>query len=723
MKLVKKYITPILLLLLSIIVYKNWLNFSILSYGDYVYYFHESLSTFIPISVWKTNFGFGSVDILLWRTPQNIIYGLLGSLGLDLNIIDRFVVLWLWVILSWLSIYLLLKYIFKSKIAVFIGSLIFIFNTYSLSISSQGQLLISIAGCFAILSLLFFIKLMVERKLVYAALSILFLFLTASYDLRILYLAVLLLFSYFVFYILFIDKFRVTNFFKTSLYALVPMVGFGILSLYWIFPLMHSSSLTGNSILTRTLFGNEFLNINYAFTLFHPFWTGGVPAWFEVQEIPIYFWLIPFFVFLGLVFGIKNKLVLFFGLVSLVGIFLTKQVSIPFPFVYEFLFKYLPGFSAFREASKFYFLIIIGYSVLIAAFVEWILKKKRKKYVWKYETYSLLILIIGLFLWNTKPFLTGEIGSLLVSRKINHEYFTLRNYINSQNNFFRVAWIPTSSRWHISTDNHPEVSVVSMLMAGPWETLSEKGKPSNDLGGEMINSFLQQENANDIFDSSSIKYIVIPQQEEAEADVFIPYGKTKKYYLDQLDHLDWLKRIDIGTKSIIVYENKDSVPRIFTTNTATFSGRFNSYSDPVSRIPNTKFSSVSSTEYTVKISQIKNPLYLHFSESYHPDWKIHIGEFNWVNALLDKNYFLSDANHYKNQFGLNSYLIDPNKICKRFVCQRNKDGSYTIDITLYFVPQVYLYVGGIITCFSLATIVGYVIYNLIKYSPREEKDV
>jgi len=715
MRIVKQYITPIVLFLLSLVVYKNWLNFSILSYGDYVYYFHESLSSFIPISVWKNNFGFGTVDILLWRTPQNIIYGLLGNAGFDLNVIDRFIVLWVWIIISWLSIYLFLKYIFKSRLAIFVGSVIFIFNTYSLSISSQGQLLISIAGCFAILSLLFFIKLMNERKIIYAFASIISLFLTASYDLRVLYMGVILLFSYFIFYVLFIDKVKVANIFKTSLYAAFPIFGFCFLSLYWILPLMNSSTLTGNSILSRTLFGNEFLNINYAFTLFHPFWTGAVPAWFEVQTIPIYFWLVPFFAFLGLIVGIKKKIILFFGLVSLLGIFLTKQVSIPFPFIYQFLFEYLPGFSAFREASKFYFLIILGYSVLVASTVEWLLIKKNKGNIWLYGKYSLILLFVGLSLWNVKPFVTGEIGSLLITRNINKDYLELRSFINSQNNFSRTAWIPASSRWHIGTVTHPEVSIVNMLMAGPWESLSEQKREMNDLGGEMIHTFLQQKNANDIFDSSSIKYIVIPMHNEIEADVFSPYGKSREYYVDQLDHLDWLKRIDVGTKNIIVYENVGAVPHIFTTNTSTMSGQLDRDSVSTTELPNTKFNYISSTEYSIQISQTKEPFYLYFSESYHPDWKIRIGDFDWWRGLIDKNYFLSEDKHLNNQFKLNTYLIDPSEICNRFACQRNSDGSYTINMTLYFVPQIYLYVGGIISGISFIMIMGYLGYKLLKH--------
>ncbi len=50
----------------------------------------------------------------------------------------------------------------------------------------------------------------------------------------------------------------------------------------------------------------------------------------------------------------KREYILFFALVALVGMLLGKQVSEPFPTLYNWLYETLPGFNAFREASKFY---------------------------------------------------------------------------------------------------------------------------------------------------------------------------------------------------------------------------------------------------------------------------------------------------------------------------------------------------------------------------------
>lgn len=72
-------------------------------------------------------------------------------------------------------------------------------------------------------------------------------------------------------------------------------------------------------------------------------------------------------------------MVVFFALLSVIGILLGKQVSEPWGNLYYFLYDHLPGFNAFREASKFYILVVLGYAVGIGALVEWILPKSNEQ--------------------------------------------------------------------------------------------------------------------------------------------------------------------------------------------------------------------------------------------------------------------------------------------------------------------------------------------------------
>ena len=177
---------------------------------------------------------------------------------------------------------------------------------------------------------------------------------------------------------------------------------------------------------------------------------------------------------LGLYLNRKNKNILFFGTIALLGIFLTKQVAPPFPDTYLWLFENFPGFNAFREASKFYLLIILGFSVLIAGFVDWIWKNLDDKGFQYYAKYASIIIIAGIFLWNTKPIITTEFGTLFVQREKPQEYAIFKDFVLKQDSYFRTLWLPTSSRWSIYTNNHPAVNTVSMINTNWSSFIKEK---------------------------------------------------------------------------------------------------------------------------------------------------------------------------------------------------------------------------------------------------------
>jgi|GEM_PF-7061107 len=73
----------------------------------------------------------------------------------------------------------------------------------------------------------------------------------------------------------------------------------------------------------------------------------------------------------------RRRYILFFAVLSVIGILLSKQVSDPFGNLYYWLYDNFPGFNAFREASKFYILIALGYAVGMASLVEWLLPPSR----------------------------------------------------------------------------------------------------------------------------------------------------------------------------------------------------------------------------------------------------------------------------------------------------------------------------------------------------------
>jgi hypothetical protein len=690
-----KHNLPFYILIFIIIAYmytyRVWIfNFSTLTHADWQLQHLETLKQFLNFPyIWSPT-SMGVIDIGISFFPFNLASALLAMLNIPYGFIERFIFMWPIIILCPLGSYILIKKIFNNTTAAIIGVLVYTFNTY-FSLIKTGHLTLMMSYSLTPFIIYFYQKTLEEKNIRYALITSLMAFVASYYEFRGFYILCIILFLYYVYYTLIIDKARRLNqFLNLSFYAGLPIILALIFNSYWILGLGKVGAITSNPFFERGLFGNEFVNINYAITLFHPFWTDKEPAEFIIQNLPFYLWLIPVFAFLGLYLHRKNRDVLFFGIVAILGIFLTKQVAQPFSGIYPWFYENFPGFNAFREASKFYFLIALGYSVLIAGFVDWIWRNWKKKGIQTYGKYFLTFVIAFIFLWNTKPLITGEIGTLFVPRTIPADYLVVKDLILKQDNYFRTLWIPTYSRWSIYTNNHPELSAVNLINA-EWNTFIRNKRNENVTEAKLMRNVLNLSFSNNLLDASSVKYVIVPLRDTAnDDDFFVHYGNDREFYINALDELDYLKRIDIGTEEIAVYENADFRPHIYSTTTQEQISKNIPYSQ-------VRHEMINPTEYRVKLENVKNPLYLNFSESFHPQWKVRVGEFNWFHVLINKNYFLPDDNHFKNEAQLNSFYIKPEEICQNFSCRKNSDSSFDMDMTLYFAPQSYMYLGGIIS--------------------------
>ncbi len=708
----KKFI--FLLVLLALLVYFRWLSFGIFTSGDSLFYYSDFLKSFIHPSVWSNSHNLGLINVVLWRFPIGFANGLFGILGFSINISEKFLYFWPTLIFANIASFLLVRKVTKSNLAGFVGAIIFNYNTYYFV--GITAFLIYAAAPWVIFSLLFFMKSLEKKSHLFSLLSLLFLFVAGSYDFRVAYIGVFLLLFYFIFYYLIVSRKMLR---KSFLLLLEIIVGFAILNIYWVLPMLKLGSLTSNSVLDRTLFGNEFLNVLYSISFYHPFWTGTKTAYFHPQQIMAYFWLIPIFAFLGLYLNRKNKNILFFGIITLLGIFLTKQVGHPFPNIYPFLFEHVPGFNAFREASKFYFLIALSYSVLIGAFISWIWKNWKIGRSRVYGKYFLLGLTIFVFLWNTLPIFTGSIQSLFIERHIPKDYIILKDFIANQDQYYRTLWIPSSSTWSFYTDKNPRIKNISLLNDNLWNKFITTGNYIDTDKGRFYIKYLNQQHMVSLLNLSSVKYIVVPlEDKQNHAELFIYYGKNRQYYIDELDKINYLNRINIGTKEIAVYENYNYRPHVYAT-----AEKETIYKDLRPTIYDVRSKFITPTQYQVSINNVKEPFYLNFSESYHPQWKLYLGDFKWYNILFNKQKSISDKDHLQNDATLNSYFLDPKQVCLSHEalakgdkvndgCVRNKDGSYDIDMTLYFAPQSWLYLGLIISGSTLVLVLRYLIFIL-----------
>lgn len=696
----------ILFVLLIGIAYNQWIfHWGILSYGDWYFFHRESLETirFSFFHLWISDFSLGSVNIGLGQAPTYALYGVFAYVfGWGYAISSRIIHLLPIIIFTPLLSYVLLWKLTRNKLAAAVGTLVYSFNTYFLLLDAGT---VTLMGAFAFLPGIFLLyyETLESFHLKYAVGTAFLLGISSAYEPRIFYITIWILFVYAIF-TLFKSLGKSRKFLlKLISYSFIPLVLGLLLNFYWLFSLVHSHSLTSNVLFSRSLFGDEFLNILYAVTLYHPFWSGSAPAIFVNQKIPFFAWLVPIGAFLGVYLNKKNSIVLFFGILALLGILLTKQSGYPFEWIYLWLYNHVPGFNAFREASKFYGIIALSYSVLIAFFIHWLWMQKWENTLKKVFPVFISIVLAGIFVFNLKPLITGDIKTLFVEKHIPNDYLIVKNKIIADKQYYRTLWVPVYSRWGIVTNLHPELNLVDLSNSTWLHYTLQHIPPGKYVEGELLANFINDKNFQGLVQSSSVRYLFVPLEDKVnEDDFFVFYGKPRIYYIKILDSMSWLKKVNIGTKEIVVYENTLYRPHIYiTTETETVEKNL--------PYKNIYFSSINSAKYTITFPHVKDPFYMNFSETYDPNWKLHIGNFSWISSLISKNYFLRPGLHVKNDIGLNSFYVNPNEICKGMItgCIKNTDGTYTIAATLYYAPEAYMNVGLMVSGLTFVAIVVY----------------
>ncbi|MFA6973570.1 MAG: hypothetical protein WC238_02395 [Parcubacteria group bacterium] len=612
--------------------------------------------------------------------------------GFDSNVYGKFLILWPFVLLTPILAFLFAKEILRDKRGAFVGACVYAFNTYYLAINTQGHFSLSLAGTFAPLVMLFFWRYFNDGRIKNLALAALFSMLIVAYDFRVFYMLFFILLAL-PFWMLLARKGKEQKriFFRKNFWPLAMFFGMlPLLNVFWILPTAMTGSLLNNEVVGRDLVANNYyLDLGKALTLFHPFWNGGEPNWFHVQDIPFHFWFIPAMVAMAIFWVRKDRKILFWALVALVAVFVSKQDARPFLGVYPWLHEHFPGFNAFREASKFYFAILLSYAVMIGYFVKRVyeIKWEEVKFVQRIASrfrvkpgmtikYVIIFAVAGIFLWNVKPILTGEMFEIFTPREIPQNELAIRDRVLKQEPFYRTLLVTEGSKFMTFSNAHPVVAVTGLRKA-QWENIFDFDELQGDeLGGsEKVRTFLSQSYATNVLAQSSFSSFVV-----SEKDFF----KVSELVKDPA----W-RETDWGLAGMRVFENQAVKPRIYLTGEKETIHQIRPFA-PV------EFSSSHSARWDLAIPEMKDGQWLNFSESYHPDWRLVCGDFEWYDTIF-KRKMLPNENHLKTDAQLNAFRLDQEdweKVC-------GGENTQNVRLGLFYLPQAYLYLGGII---SIATV-------------------
>ncbi len=549
-----------LLIAFGVVLYCRWFNFGIFTYGDWSYKHIGTLKDALQMSTWIGNNGFGSFDELVWRAPFNFLFGLFAAFDIPINVSEKFIVFIPIAITSLLAPYLLVWQITKNRLASVFGALFYATNTYFLAINPQGHQLLTLAGNILTLAFALWMRALEgTRYRLYVATALL-LWLTSIVDFRLFYIGVLLFAGYLLYWRLMTYGMKALPIRQLLIFGGIT----GLLQVGWLAAtVMSGGSSSGDAVLSRSLFGSEYWDLASALTLHHPFWTGTTTSWFIYTGVPLLFWLIPIGVCAALIIERKNTQVVFFAVVAVLGILLSKQTSQPFGALYPFLFENLPGFNAFRESTKFYYLVALGYTVVLAALIVSLANMKGRVRFSRPLYITVLVIIGGMALLNALPYITGSMNKLLTPRTMPADYARIADKLDKDQGYYRTLWVPIAPRWSYFSSTHPRVNATNLvsIAAGHASSTGNYDSPAEQLSTIIASPLFKQ-----YLQSGAVKYVFVPLRDTANQDDFFQfYGDDRQFYIDALDNVSFLSRVDMGLKDVVVYQNKTYQPYISAT--------------------------------------------------------------------------------------------------------------------------------------------------------------
>jgi len=592
--------TYLLLTAFILICFRNWFFPGFIAAGDLWPAAVETIRHFslVPVS-WSDAYGGGlgsSMVPYLWNYFQYAtpLYILGRILHLPWEYIVRFGYLFPFLIITVCSSYAFAKHFVRSSFAL-IGVLIYTVNTYSILIISGGQTGVAMAYGLAPFVLLQFVKTIDTLKNITVKQSIkngLWLALLIGFDLRLTYL---ILVAIFMFYLLdLIRKFKMRSIFRQVAFIFViPSLVAASLHLFWILPaVMYGKVISGLGEAYTNVGMLKFLSVadfSHSLSFLHPNWPENLFG--KVYFLQPEFLALPFIAFCSLLYmNAKNnkKHIVFFGLLVLIGAFFAKGVQDPFGNIFNWFFLHVPGFVMFRDPTKFYLFIALGYTILIPFFLD------RLTILFKKNTWVLSLLFMLFWGMTVRELFVGSVHGTLDKVTVPNDYLKFEKQMSGEIGFSRTFWVPTVEKFAFPTTNHPSIDAFTVT------------KESSVSG---VVKWLENPSAEEQLARWGTQYVVVPIDNVGE--IFTTerkYDDEKRVnVMNQLDKLPWLER-------------KNQYTALGVWKTKMHNNLF--WVSDGSGIP---FTSKNSTSYMLSNITIKMGDTITMSENFNPLWAARFG--------------------------------------------------------------------------------------------------
>lgn len=277
----------------------------------------------------------------------------------------------------------------------------------------------------------------------------------------------------------------------------------------------------------------------------------------------------------------------------------------------------------------------------------------------KYIPQLFVFLAVGYLLFLIRPAILGQLSGTFQPHQVPQEYVQLEQFLNKQQQFSRILWVPVSQRFGFYSYQHPAVSAEDF-----FHVASVSG----------VIDFLQKSSTESLLQQAAVQYVVVPY--DSEKEIFIQdrkynnalYNKTKQ----KINAIPWLTKVS-GFGNIAVFQVPDPKDHFYLLGKGSISYTF-----------------VNPTQYRVRLHNVAKGEKFVFSESYNS---------YWVAKLDGKTQVGSGVFHDK----FNSFVLP-------------KSGTYTL--TIFYQPQSWvdigLWISGITVLGVLACLVWFSKVNMLK---------
>ncbi len=499
-----------LAVVLVAIIYRGWLVPGVITAGDFPYFSPSLLRDGAPFpTLWDSTLTLGGYNIIgAPMFPLASIEGFMAYAHLDWAVIER--VLWIIpaVLVPCLSTYRLSMLLFQRRTAALIAAVAVVTNSYAYLLYEGGQFGVAMGyGCMP-LALWAFMRGQRRGAIKDAVPTGVVLAVQAFYDIRSTYMTLAVLLVCVSFY----GADALARREAQGLRPLCRVSGLShlcaasavltVLHAWWILPalVVRAPALPSNYSSTVGLRALSQAHIDNGLSLFHPFWFANDQ---RIAPINPLFFIVPLLIFPLLLRRRHDLMVLLLLVVALAAAFLTKGDNDPAGGVYDWLFIHAPGFSLFRDASKFYQPLAVAYALLLglaAVEAESILRQGlRAAGTGRATTSFVIALMLLVAVFPAYPALTRQVRGAFVTNPVPADFAQFNTVIERQQEFFRVLWVPARPRFGAYSALHPAID------AGYIDACCIAAAPSTKRSW----SWLGTPEAGRVLRQLSVRYVIV----------------------------------------------------------------------------------------------------------------------------------------------------------------------------------------------------------------------